>query len=65
MTKMFFIWISNKGKCRCWVCSLILGLMSLISNLGLLFDFGFDVVARFIFCFKKKIEEQVFMFLDL
>ena len=31
----------------------------------MLFDFGFDVVARFISWFKKNIEEQVLMFLDL
>ena len=36
-----------------------------MSLLGLLFDSGFDVVAGFISWFKKKIEEQVLMFLDL
>ena len=45
----FFLWV--------WCsCSFIL---------GLLFDSGFDVVAVFIFWFKKNIEEQVLMFLDL
>ena len=48
MTKMFFIWISNKGKCRFWVCSLILGLMSLLGLMFMLFDSGFDVVPGFI-----------------
>ena len=33
--------------------------------LGLLFDSGFDDVARFISWFKKNIEEQVLMFLDI
>ena len=36
-----------------------------MSLLGLLFDSGFDVVAGSISWFKKNIEEQVFMFLDL
>ena len=43
----------------------LLGLISLIFNLGLLFDSGFDVVAGFVSWFKKNIEEQVLMFLDL
>ena len=33
--------------------------------LGLLFDSGFDVIAGFVSWFKKNIEEQVLMFLDL
>ena len=33
--------------------------------LGLLFDSGFDVIAGFVSWFKKNIEEQVLIFLDL
>ena len=33
--------------------------------LGLLFDFGFDVVARFISWFKKNIEENLVFTLKL
>ena len=33
--------------------------------LGLLFDSGFDVIAGFVSWFKKNIEEQALIFLDL
>ena len=57
-------WCSLIWWCSCFFFFfLLLVWCSCSLTLGLLFDFGFDVISGFIYWFKKNIEEQVLMFI--